>query len=100
MKLSVQVSANEEQLRAAFELLEMTMEKWSGSLVDSLSLSYGYVASHDNQSMTIHDISFLADKEMYKAKTAHYAKMGVDRRGQAAAHTALCNLYTKILKIN
>ncbi|MCQ2082731.1 MAG: sensor domain-containing diguanylate cyclase [Lachnospiraceae bacterium] len=96
----VLVNANEEQLKTALELLEMTTEKWSGSLVDSLSLSYGYVTSHDNQGMTIHDISVLADKEMYKAKSAHYAKKGVDRRGQAAAHTALCNLYTKILKIN
>ena len=48
------------------------------------------------QNNTILDIAKIADKRMYQAKSAYYAKKGVDRRGQAAANTALCNLYTKI----
>ena len=42
----------------------------------------------------------IADQRMYQAKAKYYSQRGIDRRGQAAAHTALCNLYTKILKIN
>lgn len=37
---------------------------------------------------------------MYEEKTKYYSRKGVDRRGQKEAHTALCELYTKILKIN
>ena len=37
---------------------------------------------------------------MYAVKAEYYRAMGIDRRGQAAAHKALCNLYTKILKVN
>ena len=96
----VLVNAGKEQLGNALELLEKITAKWTGNLVDHLSLSYGYVASIENPQMQIHEISIMADKEMYKAKTAYYSKKGVDRRGQAAAHTALCNLYTKILKVN
>lgn len=37
---------------------------------------------------------------MYKAKADFYKEKGIDRSGQIAANSALCNLYTKILKIN
>ena len=45
-------------------------------------------------------IAEIADAKMYEDKTRHYQKKGVNRRGQKEAHTALCELYTKILKIN
>ena len=96
----VLINATDEQLRSALDLLEMTTERWTGNLVDELSLSYGCVIRSENPHMTLHEISVIADKEMYKAKSAYYSKKGVDRRGQAAANIALCNLYTKILKIN
>ena len=96
----VLVNATDEQLRNALDQLELSTERWTGNFVDELSLSYGYVLRKDNPHMTLHEISIIADKEMYKAKSAYYSKKGVDRRGQAAANTALCSLYTKILKIN
>ena len=96
----VLVNATDEQLRNALDQLELSTETWTGNFVDELSLSYGYVLRKDNPHMTLHEISIIADKEMYKAKSAYYSKKGVDRRGQAAANTALCSLYTKILKIN
>ena len=68
--------------------------------VSSLSLSAGYVTRREFAEETILDMAKIADKRMYQAKSAYYSKKGVDRRGQAAANTALCNLYTKILKIN
>lgn len=96
----VLVNATDKQLRNALDQLELSTERWTGNFVDELSLSYGYVLRKDNPHMTLHEISIIADKEMYKAKSAYYSKKGVDRRGQAAANTALCSLYTKILKIN
>jgi len=92
--------ASKEQLEALVEDLEQTTEKWSGNLIGSLSLSVGYVAKREYEGESILDIAKIADKKMYQAKSAYYARKGIDRRGQASAHIALCNLYTKILKIN
>ncbi|MBQ0042953.1 MAG: GGDEF domain-containing protein [Lachnospiraceae bacterium] len=92
--------ANKGQLEAIKDDLEQATDKWSGKLVSSLALSVGYVTKKECKEETILDIAKIADERMYQAKTAYYAKKGVDRRGQAAANTALCNLYTKILKIN
>ena len=92
--------AGKEQLEAIKADLEDITDRWSGKLVSSLALSVGYVAKRECENETILDIAKIADKRMYQAKSAYYAKKGIDRRGQAAANTALCNLYTKILKIN
>ena len=92
--------ASKEQLEDIKGELEATTEKWSGELVSSLALSVGYVSKQEFEEKNILDIAKIADKRMYQAKSAYYSKKGIDRRGQAAANTALCNLYTKILKIN
>ena len=92
--------ASKEQLESVEADLENITEKWSGELVSSLAVSVGYVTRHECAEETILDIAKIADKRMYQAKAEYYAKRGIDRRGQAAANTALCNLYTKILKVN
>lgn len=92
--------AGEEQLKTIEADLESITDKWSGNLVSTLSISVGYVTRREFAEETILDIAKIADQRMYKAKSAYYSKKGVDRRGQAAANSALCNLYTKILKIN
>ena len=92
--------ASEGQLKAIEADLDSVTEKWTGEQVTSLSLSVGYVTKQECANETILDIAKIADKRMYQAKAAYYSKKGIDRRGQAAANTALCNLYTKILKIN
>ena len=92
--------ANKEQLETIKDELESITNKWSGKLVSSLALSVGYVPKREFEKETILDIAKIADKRMYEAKSAYYSRKGIDRRGQAAANTALCNLYTKILKIN
>lgn len=76
------------------------MSGWRGILVDSLSVSFGYVRGEEAQGMPINEVAALAEHKMYEDKEAYYKKMGVDRRGQHEAHTALCNLYTKILRID
>ena len=92
--------AGEEQLASIKADLVRITEEWSGKLVSSLALSVGYVEKREFEEETILDMAKVADKRMYQAKSAYYSKKGIDRRGQAAANTALCNLYTKILKIN
>lgn len=91
--------ASKAQLESIKEDLEQATDNWSGELVSSLALSVGYVTRRECKE-DILEIAKIADKRMYQAKSAYYAKKGVDRRGQAAANTALCNLYTKILKMN
>lgn len=92
--------ADREQLETIKKELEQVTGNWSGNLVSTLALSVGYIAEYECTDESILDIAKLADKRMYKAKSAYYSKKGIDRRGQAAANIALCNLYTKILKIN
>lgn len=76
------------------------VDNWKGKVANSLSVSFGYVKADEIQGQSIENVSILSDKRMYEAKAAFYRKKGVDRRGQIDAHTALCNQYTKILKIN
>lgn len=80
--------------------LEHETDKWYGKLVDHVSISCGYAERREFPDMSVKELSKIADKRMYEAKAEHYKKKGVDRRGQSAAHSALCALYTKILKIN
>lgn len=77
-----------------------TIAGWSGSLVDELTISYGYTSKAENPTASVRQLGVIAEERMYAAKSAHYKKIGVDRRGQKDAHKALCDLYTKILKIN
>ncbi len=75
-------------------------EKWSGKYSDKMRISVGAGFFEDSADNNIMQIAIVADQRMYTDKTEYYRAMGIDRRGQAAAHKALCNLYTKILKIN
>ena len=79
---------------------ENAVSNWQGKLVDSISVSFGYARADEAKGLQISDVAAIADKRMYDNKAAYYKKKGVDRRGQVDAHKALCNLYTKILKIN
>lgn len=94
------INADQEELEKVINSLDENMTLWRGKLVDSLSVSYGVVTKNEMPDASLHEISVLADKRMYESKTVHYRKSGVDRRVQNDAFTALCNQYTKILKIS
>lgn len=79
---------------------EETSQAWSGKLVEHLTISYGCVTSEEDERYSLREMSLLADRRMYQAKNSYYQSKGVDRKGQKEAHTVLCALYTKILKIN
>lgn len=92
--------ADEERLGSIFADFDDTMAGWSGTMVKSLAISYGYVTAAEMPDATVKEMAEKADQRMYENKSAYYRKTGVDRRGQRDAHTALCRLYTKILKID
>ena len=89
-----------EKLESILDDFNSEVSNWHGKMVENISVSYGYTKAVESRGLPIYEVASIADKRMYENKTAYYKKKGVDRRGQADAHRALCNLYTKILKIN
>jgi len=89
--------------KAAKEILsdfDKAISTWKGKLIDHISVSYGWISRDENPSASTRELGAIAEARMYEAKAKHYQEKGLDRRGQQAAHKALCELYTKILKIN
>lgn len=70
----------ESELPAVFAGFDKSIEEWSGHMVKSLSISYGYVLSKDYPELIIRDLASEADKKMYEAKSEYYKKMGIERR--------------------
>ena len=91
---------NESKVKTVLADFDETIANWSGKLVDGLSISYGWISKEENSDASVRQLGAIAEQRMYEAKSEHYKKTGVDRRGQQEAHKVLCGLYTKILKIN
>lgn len=68
-----------EQLAVVKRDIEQIVAQWHGKLVDSLSISCGYVVAAEMPNATIREMGRLADERMYKAKEKHYAKLGIVR---------------------
>lgn len=94
------LNVNNELLEEVLGKFDNAINGWSGELIDNLSISYGIASSSEFPEESIRVLSSIAEKRMYETKSEHYRKQGVDRRGQQDAHRALCELYTKILRIN
>ena len=94
------IFASEEDVETIKRDLNMTTAAWTGEFINGLSISCGFVAKRDVDTDSVYEIAKMADKKMYEDKSNFYRRKGVDRRGQQEAHTVLCSLYTKILKIN
>ena len=60
--------------------LNETIRKWTGALVDRLSLSCGYVEKREFPNMILAEIIKIADKRMYLAKKEFYSHCEFDRR--------------------
>lgn len=91
---------DEQKLKEVLADFDDMVAKWSGKLVDNISVSYGWISKYEKVGASFRELGNIADQRMYQAKAAYYQKSGVDRRGQQEAHKALCALYTKILKVN
>lgn len=75
-------------------------EKWKGKYSNQLNIAMGYSTPKDTNHNDIIELEKKADKRMYTEKSNWYKSRGVDRRGSKIAYETVCNLYTKILKIN
>lgn len=76
---------------------------WKGNLIDSMSVSLGVASSSEVEGFAIEDFEELvdiADKRMYSDKAIYYKGKGIDRRGLDDAFSAICESYTKVLKVN
>lgn len=91
---------DEEKVKEVLDQFEERLINWSGNYIDELSISYGWISKNERPDLSVKELGAIADKRMYEAKSAHYKKVGFDRKGQNEAHKVLCKLYTKILKIN
>jgi len=94
------IFADEKKFDEIKKEFDETVAAWSGKLIETLAVSYGYVFYSQSEEKDIRRIAVMADKRMYESKSAYYRRKGFDRRGQRDAHIALCALYTKILKVN
>lgn len=94
------IFCNDEKVKEILDDFDATLANWSGKLVDSLSVSYGWISKIEEPDYSVRQLGAIAEQRMYVAKEMHYRQAGFDRRGQKDAHKALCELYTKILKIN
>lgn len=94
------INADYRQVKKIKQTLDKMVKGWSGNLVESLSVSAGFVTRRDAPKSNINEIAILADKRMYEQKNEYYRNRGVDRRGQKNAHSVACTLFIKILQIN
>lgn len=60
--------------------LTKNMENWSGTKIDSISLSIGYASRKEFPAYSIDELVGEADKRMYKNKANYYSTKGIDRR--------------------
>lgn len=65
----------EEQMKKTLYSFEEITENWSGSLVHSLSVSYGVVTKKGSPDLSIDEIALIADQRMYLSKREYYQKM-------------------------
>lgn len=94
------IRCSDEKLAKVLDDFDKTMSSWKGQLIDSLSISYGWISKKEQPDYSVRQLGAEAEQRMYDMKSEYYKQTGVDRRGQKEAHKALCDLYTKILKIN
>jgi len=89
-----------DEIQSVLAEFDQLINNWSGKLIDTISVSYGWVNKCEKPDASTRQLGAIAEKRMYEAKSTYYRGQGVDRRGQQDAHKALCELYTKILRIN
>jgi diguanylate cyclase (GGDEF)-like protein len=73
-EFAAMIFANETQLKSIKKDFKNTTAQWHGTLVNSLSVSSGYVAKRETDVTSIHEIANMADKKMYEKKFDHYKK--------------------------
>lgn len=99
-EFAVVIYAGTQELERIQEIFREKLSNWKGKIVKEVSVSCGYVEKSDFPDKSLAEISKIADQRMYKDKARYYSDRGVDRRGQQVAFDAICQAFTKILKVN
>ena len=71
-----------QQLEALLRKFDHCVVGWQGELIDSMTISYGYVCSFEQRWDSMADASKAADARMYEKKEQFYRENGVKRRGE------------------
>lgn len=74
------IHVTEEELAGVQKSISELTAAWRGDLVEKLSISCGYASVREDKSMTIQQMSILADQRMYEEKRNYYKQAGIDRR--------------------
>jgi diguanylate cyclase (GGDEF)-like protein len=69
-----------ERLDALKEELAQMVGRWSGTRVQSLSVSCGYATQKEFPTQSLTELGKIADERMYADKTAYYERMNIERR--------------------
>ncbi len=72
--------ATQYALKSVDDALIIFGDGYSNSIINSLSISSGFVKAEDYPDKNIDELMILADKEMYKCKAAYYERTGKQRR--------------------
>ena len=63
---------NKDEVESTINNLNNTINNWSGTRVDNLSISFGFAHYDDYPNLTIEELTKEADKEMYLMKKHYY----------------------------
>lgn len=94
------ILADRETLNEIRDDFDKVTSEWTGRLIDSLTVSCGYVTKMELPEISVVEMAKIADRRMYEAKSAYYHSNGIDGHGQMAVYTALRTLFNKIIKMN
>lgn len=94
------VYGNRELAEYLVSEMHNALSQWSGTMAPGVSMSCGYATLEEFPDSSIDELIKLADLRMYRVKSNHYQQLGIDRKAQQVAFNALCDSYTKILKVN
>ena len=76
----VVITKNIGRFEEVLRNFERSVEEWHGKHVDSMTVSYGYVFSSEENWDSVYDIAKAADKRMYESKANFYREKERDRR--------------------
>lgn len=76
----VLITKQTECFEKMLKTFDDSIANWHGKLVDSLTVSYGYVFSSEKSWDSVYEIPKVADQKMYQSKERFYRESGLDRR--------------------
>lgn len=74
------ITGNTKEFQSIIESFDRRVAQWHGKLVDSMTISWGYVFSSEKEWDNIYDIAKEADERMYKNKERYYQESKIVRR--------------------